>query len=323
MTTETIDLHLKRGWDAAVFLHTELNREVEPEPGKQLLEILKVADGAIKELGNAWDSLGWADKVDEVIIDLVETMLSTTGGVLNYLPTAVLPWAPDSRPTSGPSDGIRTAPLHLIPHFLPPRFLTQRLWLCVSGLQRFKAEGWGVPDMPNALRDLCAPEMDVPEVRRVMDEKPTGPMEAQLWRLQDLRDGGFVFTLELFMAAVRASKASLHHSSRPLFIGTFKSLTSDWKEHRDAPGTQRLLVHLLRQVLPKNNETPADDVPAYIVDTFLTLIGEVLAGKEGDHVTDALRLIKEFVELHGGTHAVAQDALLTISPQSHTLPLLS
>ena len=139
-------------------------------------------------------------------------------------------------------------------------------------------------------------------------------MKAQLWRLQDLRDGGFVFMLELFMAAVRATKLSLHYSARPVFVGTFKSLTSDWKDYRDAPGTQRLLVLLLRQILSNNDETPADGVPAYIVDKFLTFIGEVLAGKKGAHVTEALQLIGDFVELHGGTHRAAQDALQTIRP---------
>ncbi|KAH8993049.1 hypothetical protein EDB86DRAFT_1403730 [Lactarius hatsudake] len=320
-TTGVIDRHLKSGWEAADILRTALNRGVEPDKMEELfLETLAEyqTQAAIKDLGDAWNSLGWADKADEAIIDLVRTMVFTTGGVLGYLPTAVLSWAHDSR--RKPDFGMRAAPLHLMPQFLPPRLLTQRLWLCVLALRNIATADWGSsPYQPKALGDLCAPEMDVSEIRRVIDLTPA-PMKAQLWRLQDLRDGGFVSMLELFMAAVRASKVSLHHSSRPLFIGTFKSLTSDWKEHRDAPGTQRLLVHLLRQVLPKNNEMPVDDVPAYIVDKFLTFIGEMLAGKKGGHVTEALQLIGEFVELRGGTHVVAQDALLTISPPKPPKP---
>lgn len=320
-TTGIIDRHLKSGWEAADNLRTALNREVEPDKMEELfLETLAESStqAAIKDLGDAWNSLGWADKADEAIIDLVRTMVFTTGGVLGYLPTAVLSWAHDSR--RKPDFGMRAAPLHLMPQFLPPRLLTQRLWLCVLALRNIATADWGASTyQPKALGDLCAPEMDVSEIRRVIDPTPA-PMKAQLWRLQDLRDGGFVSMLELFMAAVRASKVSLHHSSRPLFIGTFKSLTSDWKEHRDAPGTQRLLVHLLRQVLLKNNEMPADDVPAYIVDKFLTFIGEMLAGKKGGHVTEALQLIGEFVELRGGTHAVAQDALLMISPPKPPKP---
>ena len=314
-TSVIIDRHLKSGWEAADILRTALIREVEPDKmEEQFLETLGnyPTQGAIRDLGDAWNSIGWADKVDEAVIDLVRTMVYTTGGVLGYLPSAVLSWAPDSR--RKPDVGMRAAPPHLMPQFLPPRFLTQRLWLCVCALRKIATTDWGVSSyQPKTLGDLCAPEMDVSEIRRVIDPIPN-PMRAQLWRLQDLRDGGFVFMLELFMAAVRASKVSLHHSSRPVFVDTFKSLTSDWKDHRDAPGTQRLLVHLLRQVLSKNDETPADDVPAYIVDKFLTFIGETLAGKKGAHVTEALQLIGDFVELHGGTHSAAQDALQTIRP---------
>ena len=320
-TCGIIDRHLKSGWEAADILRTALDREVEPDKMEELfLETLRSSptQGAIKDLGDAWNSLGWADKADEAVIDLVRTMVYTTGGVLSYLPTAVLSWAPDSR--RKPDVGMRAAPPHLMPQFLPPRLLTQRLWLCVCALRNMAITDWGAsPYQPKTLGDLCAPEMDVSEIRRVIDPTPI-PMKAQLWRLQDLRDGGFVFMLELFMAAVRASKVSLHHSSRPVFVGTFKSLTSDWKDHRDAPGTQRLLVHLLRQVLSKNEETPTDNVPAYIVDKFLTFIGEVLAGKKGTHVNEALQLIGDFVEFHGGAHNIAQDALQTIRPPKPPKP---
>jgi hypothetical protein len=61
------------------------------------------------------------------------------------------------------------------------------------------------------LWDLSAAEIDIPEIGWVIGGTPTP------------------------MSAVLASKASLHHSAlhstRPLFVGTFKSLTYDWKEH--------------------------------------------------------------------------------------------
>ncbi|KAI9461309.1 hypothetical protein BJY52DRAFT_220923 [Lactarius psammicola] len=319
-TTEIIDRHLKGGWEAADILHFGLNLEVEPD---EMEECFVATMGgpttreAIRDLRDAWNSLSWADKVDEAIVDFVQTMMRTTGGVLGHLPTAALSWASDSR-RKPDDDEMRLVPPHLIPQFIPPRLLMHRLWLCIWALQNIATEDWNSsPHRPKAWGELCAPEMGVPEIRRLMDHTPA-PMKAQLWRLQDLRDGGYVFALELFMAAVRASKVPMRHSARLLFVGTFKSLTSDWKEHRDAPCTQRLLVLLLQQILPQNNDTPDEEVPTYIIDEFLTLLGELLAGKNGPHVDEAISLIKDFVSLRGGTHRIAQKALRTIvHPPSH------
>src|ERR1700761_3403934 len=148
---------------------------------EQFLEIMAnfPTQDAIKDLGDAWNSIGWADKIDEAVIDLVRTLRSTTGGVLDCLPNAILSWAPDSRPR--PNVGMRAAPPHLMLQFLPPRFLTQRLWLCVWALRNIATTDWGVSSyQPKTLGDLCAPEIDVPEIRRVIDLTPT-PMKAQLW----------------------------------------------------------------------------------------------------------------------------------------------
>ncbi len=55
-------------------------------------------------------------------------------------------------------------------------------------------------------------------------------MERQLWRLQDLRDGGgFGFSVELFfnVLADLLSMASSWDTHSALYIGTFRSITSD------------------------------------------------------------------------------------------------
>jgi hypothetical protein len=146
------------------------------------------------------------------------------------------------------------------------------------------------------------------------------PIKTQLWRLQDLRDGGLVYMLELFFVAIRSSKAASHHSSRPLYIGTFRTITADWKERRHAVWTQRLLVNLLRHVLPENNESPADEVPGYIIDEFLPFVANVLAEKKGSHVNEAISMIKAYVELRGGTYEIGQKATSTILPPKPRKP---
>ena len=172
---------------------------------------------------------------------------------------------------------------------------------------------------PKSLGELSAPELRMTEICELMEETQA-PIKTQLWRLQDLRDGGLVYILELFFAAIRSSKAASHHSSRPLYIGTFRSITADWKERRHAVWTQRLLVNLLRHVLPENNDSPADEIPGYIIDEFLPFVANVLAEKKGSHVNDAISMIKAYVDLRGGTHEIGQKAISTILPPKPPKP---
>lgn len=74
-----------------------------------------------------------------------------------------------------------------------------------------------LPDCPVALH-LDPPHYSVSKIRELVNNAQT-PITTQLWRLQDLRDGGLVYMLELFVSAIRSSKAASHHSTRALYIG--------------------------------------------------------------------------------------------------------
>jgi len=313
-TAGTIDQYVKTGWDAALTLHQELTREVEPDRTEERFhEVMSSNKTEILELESMWNVLGWADEIDEAIITLVRTMMYATGGVLDYLPHIVSRWQPDPRRT--PEKGMRAIPTYLMPQFIPPRLLVQRLWVSSWVLRSISASGWGAGMyQPKTLGELSAPELRVTEICELMGGAQQAPIKKQLRRLQDLRDGGFVYMLELFIAAIRSSKAASHHSSRPLYIGTFRTITADWKERRHAVWSQRLLVNLLRDVLPENNDSPSDEVPGYIIDEFLTFVGNVLAEKKGSHVSEAISMIKAYIELRGGTHEIAQKAISTVSP---------
>jgi len=39
-----------------------------------------------------WNIFGWADEIDEATITLVQTMMYTTGGILDYLPHVISRW---------------------------------------------------------------------------------------------------------------------------------------------------------------------------------------------------------------------------------------
>ena len=128
-TAGTIDQYLKTGWDSALTLHQELTCEVEPDRTEERFkEIMLYNKAEVAELESTWNILGWADEIDEAILTLVQTMMYATGGVLDYLPNIVSRWQPDPRRI--PEKGMRAVPTYLMPQFIPPRLLVQRLWLC-------------------------------------------------------------------------------------------------------------------------------------------------------------------------------------------------
>ena len=301
MAAATIDQYMKTGWDAALTLHQELTREVEPDRAEERFrEIMSYNKTEISELESMWNILGWVGEIDEAIITLVRTMIYATGGILDYLPYVVTQWQPD--PRCMPKKGIRAIPTYLMPQFIPLRLIIQRLWVCSWALRSMSASGWGAGMcQPKTLGELSAPELQVTVVRKLMGDAQHPPIGTQLRRLQDLRDGGFVYMLELFIAAIRSSKAASYHSSRPLYVGTFRTITADWKERRQAVWSQRLLVNLLRHVLPENDDSPSDEVPGYIIDEFLTFVANVLAEKKGSHVSKAISIINAYIALRGGT----------------------
>jgi hypothetical protein len=120
-------------------------------------------------------------------------------------------------------------------------------------------------------------------------------LQRQLWRLQDLRDGGGLgFTVELFFLALKQllSTTSSNESHSPLFIGAFRAITSDWVKYKhsplDSPGTQRLLLDM---ILPNHGIISEFRYPTYIIDEFLELLGNILKGQRGPHLDDAMQVL--------------------------------
>ncbi|KAI0251659.1 hypothetical protein BJV78DRAFT_416711 [Lactifluus subvellereus] len=151
-------------------------------------------------------------------------------------------------------------------------------------------EGWNIED---------------PELRRTLDSLKTvgnvdtwptfsrRPMERQLARLQDIRDSsGFAITVELFFVALgqllATSSSESHHS---LFIGTFKSITSDWKKYRGSRGTQQVLLDVVCDIAmrrPRYGDPSRIAFPSYIADKLLVLLRNVLEGQPGSHIDDVV-----------------------------------
>jgi hypothetical protein len=111
-------------------------------------------------------------------------------------------------------------------------------------------------------------------------------MQRQLWHLQDLRDGGGLgFTVDIFFLALEQplSTSPSNESHSALFTGTFRAITSDWSKHKDSLETQNLLLDI---AMSRRRQFGAV-YPAYIVDEFLLLLGNVFEGQTGPHVDRA------------------------------------
>jgi hypothetical protein len=112
------------------------------------------------------------------------------------------------------------------------------------------------------------------------------------WRLQDLRDsGGLGFTVELFFITLKRllSISSSTESHSALFIGTFRSITSDWKKYKHCLGTQKILLH---SVVTFHGIMLDFSYPAYIEDELLELLRNVLEGQTGPHIDDVVRKLR-------------------------------
>ncbi|KAN0135820.1 hypothetical protein V8E53_006272 [Lactarius tabidus] len=124
--------------------------------------------------------------------------------------------------------------------------------------------------------------------------RPDGLMKRQLWRLQDLRDGGgFGFTIELFFLSLRRllSIPSLHGSSSIFYIGTFKVITSNLEENRDSLGTQQILLSLICDLIIQDRGIFSGFLyPEPITTMLIDMIGKMLQAYTGPdwHIRNAV-----------------------------------
>ncbi len=119
-------------------------------------------------------------------------------------------------------------------------------------------------------------------------------MQRQLWRLQDLRDGGGLgFTVELFFLALSQlfSTSSSKESHSALYTGTFRAITSGWSKHKHSLGTQKLLL----DIAMSGREEFDFHYPAYIVDKLLLLLGNIFKGQTGAHIDEARQQFEPFI----------------------------
>jgi hypothetical protein len=115
--------------------------------------------------------------------------------------------------------------------------------------------------------------------------RPNGLMKRQLWRLQDLRDGGGLgFTVELFFLSTRQllSIPSLHESNSAFYIGTFKAITSNWAESKASLGTNHTLLNIVCDLIIRDRGVFSNfSYPESITTMLLEMVGNMLQGYVG------------------------------------------
>ena len=127
--------------------------------------------------------------------------------------------------------------------------------------------------------------------------RPNGLMNRQLWRLQDLRDGGGLgFTIELFFLSLRQllTIPSLHESNSVFYTGAFKTITSRWEEGKGSLGTQHILLNIICDLIIQGRGVFSDfSYPERITTMLVDMTGSMLrdyAGPDG-HIRVAVREI--------------------------------
>jgi len=167
-------------------------------------------------------------------------------------------------------------------------FLCQRLRLLCSFAPKLRdiIDGRGTNAYKVMLESLKAIPHDVDREHPVMGERHV--MERQLWRLQDLRDGcGFGYSVERFFLAL----AQLLSMAPPpdIYIGTFRVVTSNWRQHRHSIGTQRVILNIICDMVIRFRGFFSDsDYPDYIIEELLLLLGNMMEGQSGSHIDEVI-----------------------------------
>ena len=124
-------------------------------------------------------------------------------------------------------------------------------------------------------------------------------MERQLWRLQDLRDGGgFGLWVELYFLVIQPLiiMPLSPDALSSLLLGMFRAIASTWRQHKLSIGTQRVVLNIICDIAiwergPLSNCT----YPKYVTDELLVLVGNIVEGQSGSHIDEAMKELEDAI----------------------------
>ncbi|KAI9431898.1 hypothetical protein H4582DRAFT_1212600 [Lactarius indigo] len=142
--------------------------------------------------------------------------------------------------------------------------------------------------------------------------RPNGLMRRQIWRLQDVRDGGgFGYTVELFFLSLRRL-SSISPSHEDFYVSTFKLITSRWMEGRESLGTQCILLNIICDLIAEGRGIFSDfSYPGSITAMLLDTVRIMLEGYAGpsEHICRAVQEIESAYPTRMGMTRLRHKAL--------------
>ena len=135
------------------------------------------------------------------------------------------------------------------------------------------------------------------ELKQVIEKVkwPKHLLQRWVWSLDDLRKGGFGFTLELFLVSLKQklSTHTSHNSYSALYIGTFRAITSWWRQCGRSNyyvGSHYILLDI---VASDQGFLRTFNYPDYITDGVWELLGDMFEGQADRHINIALEKLSD------------------------------
>jgi hypothetical protein len=293
-SAERIEECLKTAWSRAEELRQAFEPWTQNKTREKVEEILRIHDHQISELERIKAEADGLADIDQRITLYQDAMDDATHRLTRQLPGVSFdePRRSESLLLSDTFNTPATPIAPITPQLIFPGQQVRALSRLGQKLREV-LNGQVADGYEEVLESLKSVDQVSLSLRR-----PDGLMKRQLWRLQDLRDGGgFGFTIELFFLSLRRllSIPSLHGSSSIFYIGTFKVITSNLEESRDSLGTQQILFSLICDLIIQDRGIFSGFLyPEPITTMLVDMIGKMLQAYTGPdwHIQDAVREIE-------------------------------
>jgi hypothetical protein len=287
---EKIDGHLRAIWEHVKDLHRAFEPWSINRTEEEIREILSGCQPSISELERIEIEVAGMEDVDWRISLLQGAMDEATHNLTRRLPGVLFNDLKRARPIlineAFDFSFVGTTPV--TPQLIFPGQQFQSLCALAGGLREIIEER--NPEKHQEILENLKSIDKIPVSLRPLNY----PMK-QLWRLQDLRDGrGLGFIIELFFSALRSlSSASLSPElNRVFYTGTFQVITSQWMKSKGSPGTKRILLDMICDLVVSNRGDFSDfSYPSYIVDMLLELVRRLVDGDRDlrPHIDNVVR----------------------------------